>query len=69
MPTFDINMEALFIQLYNTSSSRTLILLFTNSSDGEEMRNFPLTEKFPSGTLMKKLASLRRVCKIRRQNS
>jgi len=40
MPTFDIDMEALFIQLYNTSSPLTSLLLFTNSSD-ERRRGIP----------------------------
>jgi hypothetical protein len=56
MPTLEIDMEVISIQLYKTSSSPTSILLFKNSSDGEEKRNIPLTEELPSRTLMKKVA-------------
>jgi hypothetical protein len=46
----DINIEALFIQLYNTFSFRTSIELFTNSLDGEEKTNLPLPKELPSRT-------------------
>jgi hypothetical protein len=44
----DIDIKALSIQLYNTSSIRTSIELFTNSSDGEEKMNLPLPEELAS---------------------
>jgi hypothetical protein len=52
----EIDMEALSNQLYKTFSPRTSIPLFTNSSDGDEKRNLPLTKKLPLGTLTKKVA-------------
>jgi hypothetical protein len=63
----DINIEALFVQLYNTSSLRTSIELFTNSLDGEEKMSLPLLEELPSRTLTKRVAWLRRICKFTRQ--
>ncbi len=51
LPTLDIDIKALFVQLYNTFSLRASIELFTNSSDGEEKTNLPLLEELPSGTL------------------
>jgi hypothetical protein len=65
LPTLDIDIKALFIQLYNTSSFQTLIKLFTNSSDGEEKTNLPLPKELPSGTLTRRIAWLKRVCKIK----
>ncbi len=56
MPTLEIGMDVLFIQLYNTSSPWTSILLFTNSSSGKEKRNLQLIEEFPLGTLTKRVA-------------
>jgi hypothetical protein len=47
------------------SSFQTSIKLFTNSLDGEEKTNLPLAEEFPSGTVTKRVAWLRRVCKIK----
>jgi len=69
MPTLDIEIEALSVQLYNTSSLETLIKLFTNSLDGEEKTNLPLFEEFPLGTLTKIVVWLKRIYKIRRQIS
>jgi hypothetical protein len=65
LPALDIDIEALSIQLYNMSSFRTSIELFTNSSDCEEKMNLPLFEELTSGTLAKRVAWLRRVYKIR----
>jgi len=65
LPALDIDIEALSIQLYNMSSFRTSIELFTNSSDGEEKMNLPLLEELASGTLAKRVAWLRRVYKIK----
>jgi hypothetical protein len=42
----DIDIEALSIQLYNTSSFQTSIELFTNSLNGEEKTNFPMPKEF-----------------------
>jgi hypothetical protein len=61
----DINIKASSIQLSNTSSFRISIKLFTNSSNGEEKMNLPLPEKLPLGTLIRKVAWLMRVCKIK----
>jgi hypothetical protein len=61
----DIDIEALSIQLYNTSSFRTLIKLFTNSLDDEEKMNFPILEELTSRTLARRVAWLWRVCKIK----
>jgi hypothetical protein len=63
----DINIEALFVQLYNTSSLRTSIELFTNSLDGEEKMSLPLLKELPSRTLIKRIVGLRRICKFKRQ--
>jgi hypothetical protein len=65
LPALDIDIEALSIQLYNMSSFRTSIELFTNSSDGEEKMNLPLLKELASGTLAKRVAWLRRVYKIK----
>jgi hypothetical protein len=64
MPTLDINMEALSIQLYNTFSPQTSIPLFINSLDGEEKTNFLLIKELPSRIMMRKIAWLKRVCKV-----
>jgi hypothetical protein len=63
--TLDIDIEALFVQLYNTFSVQTSIELFTNSLNGEEKRNFPLPKELPSRTLTRRVAQLKRVYKIR----
>jgi hypothetical protein len=42
MLTLDIDIEALLVQLYNTSSFWTSIDLFTNPLNGEENINLPL---------------------------
>jgi hypothetical protein len=65
LPTLDIDIEALSVQLYNTSSFQTLIKLFTNSLDGEEKTNLPLPEEFPLRTLARKVARLKRIYKIK----
>jgi hypothetical protein len=65
LPTLDIDIEALSIQLYNTSSFQTSIELFTNSSYGEEKTNLILPEELPSRTLTKKVTHLRKVYKIK----
>jgi hypothetical protein len=54
-PALDKDIEALSIQLYNTSSLQTSIALFTNSSNGEEKMNLPLTKELPSMNLIKKV--------------
>ncbi len=54
LPTLDIDIEALSIQLYNTSSFQTSIELFTNSSYGEEKTNLTLPEELPSRIFNKK---------------
>jgi hypothetical protein len=61
----DINIEALFIQLYNMSSFQTLIELFKNSLDGEEKTNLPLPKELPLGTLTRKVAQLKKIYKIK----
>jgi hypothetical protein len=53
----------------NTSSLRTLIKLFTNSSNGEEKMNFPLPKELVSRTLIRKVARPKRVYTIKRQIS
>jgi hypothetical protein len=63
----DINIEALFVQLYNTSSFQTSIELFTNSLDGEEKKNLPMLKELPSGTLTIRVTWPRKVCKMKRQ--
>jgi hypothetical protein len=65
LPTLDIDIEALFVQLYNMSSFQTLIKLFTNSSDGEEKMNLPLSEELPLGTLVRKVTRFKRIYKIK----
>ncbi len=60
----DVNRKALSIQLYNTSSFRTSIELFTNSLDGEEKTNFPMPKELTSRTSARRVAWLRKVCKI-----
>jgi len=69
MPALDIKIKALSIQLYNTSSLETLIKLFTNSLDGEEKTNLPLSEEFPLGTLTRRVVWLKRIYKIKKQIS
>jgi len=61
----DINIEALSVKLYTTFSVQTSIKLFTNSSNGEEKRNFPLPKELPSRTLTRRITQLKRVYKIR----
>jgi len=61
----DMDIKTLSVQLYNTSSFRTSIELFTNSSDGEKKTNLPMLEEFASGTLTRKVAWVRKVCKIK----
>ncbi len=61
----DIDIEALSVQLYNTSSFQTSIDLLTNSSDGGEKTNFPLSKELPSGTLTRRIVWLKRVYKIK----
>jgi hypothetical protein len=56
LPALDKYLKALSIQLYNTSSLRTSIALFINSSNEKEKSNLPLTKKLPSGTLTKRVA-------------
>ncbi len=56
----DIYIDALSIQLYNTSSFWTLIELFTNSLDGEEKTNLPMPKELASGTLARIVAQLKR---------
>jgi hypothetical protein len=65
LPALDKDIEALSIQLYNMFSFRTSIKLFTNSSDGEENMNLPMLEELASKTLVRKVAQLKRVCKIK----
>ncbi len=60
----DVNRKALSIQLYNTSSFQTSIELFTNSLDGEEKTNFPMPKELTSRTSARRVARLRKVCKI-----
>jgi hypothetical protein len=52
----DIDIDALFVQLYNMSSFRTSIELFTNSSNGEKKTNLPMPEELTSGTLARRVA-------------
>jgi hypothetical protein len=54
-PALDKDIKALSIQLYNTSSLLTSIALFTNSLNGEEKMNFPLTKELPLRNLMEKV--------------
>jgi hypothetical protein len=65
LSTLDINIEALSVKLYTTFSVQTSIKLFTNSSNGEEKRNFPLPKELPSRTLTRRITQLKRVYKIR----
>jgi hypothetical protein len=65
LSTLDINIEALSVELYTTFSVQTSIKLFTNSSNGEEKRNFPLPKELPSRTLTRRITQLKRVYKIR----
>jgi hypothetical protein len=46
-------------------SFQTLIELFTNSLDGEENMNFPLHEELPWKALARRVARLKRICKIK----
>jgi hypothetical protein len=52
----DIYIEALSVELYNTSSFQTSIELFTNSLNGEEKTNPPMLKEFTSGTLARRVA-------------
>jgi len=65
----DIDINALFVQLYNTSSFQTSIELFTSSSNGEEKMNLPMHEEFTSRTLVRRIAQLRRVYNIKKHIS
>jgi hypothetical protein len=47
------------------SSFRTSRKLFTNSLDGDEKTNLPLLKEFPSRTITKKVAGLKRGYKIK----
>jgi len=67
LPTLDINIEALSIQLFNTSSFQTLIKLFINTLDGEEKKNLPVFKELPSRTLTRRVAWSRKVKKMKRQ--
>jgi hypothetical protein len=58
-------MEALFVQLYNMSSLQTSIIFFTNLSDGEEKTNLLMLKELTLRTLVKKIAWLRMVYKIK----
>jgi hypothetical protein len=46
-------------------SFQTSLELFTNSLDGEEKMNFPISEELTSRILARRVAQLRRVCKIK----
>ncbi len=61
----DINIEALSIQLHDTSSFQTSIEFFINSSDDEEKTNLPMLEELALGTLTKRITELRKVYKIK----
>jgi hypothetical protein len=63
----DINIEALSVQLYNTSSFRISIELFTNSLDGEEKNNLQVLKELPSRTLTRRITWSRKVYKMKRQ--
>jgi malonyl CoA-acyl carrier protein transacylase len=67
LPTLDINIEALSIQLFNTSSFQTLIKLFINTLDGEEKKNLLVFKELPSRTLTRRVAWSRKVEKMKRQ--
>jgi hypothetical protein len=60
----DTNIEALSVQLYNMSSFPTSIKLFTKSLNVEKKTNLA---KLPLGTLTKRVAWLKKVCKIKKQ--
>jgi hypothetical protein len=61
----DIDIDALSIQLYNTSSSQTSIELFKNSSNGEEKTNLLMPKELASKTLAKIAARSRKVYNIK----
>jgi hypothetical protein len=65
MPALDIDIKAPYIQLYITSSFRTLIELFTNSMDGGEKTNMPMPKEFALGTLARIITRLNKVYKIK----
>jgi hypothetical protein len=65
LPTLDIDIDALYVQLYNTSSSQTSIELFKISSNGEEKTNLLMLEELASKTLTKKATRLRKVYNIK----
>jgi len=65
LPTLDINIKALSVQLYNMSLFKTLIEFFRNSLNGEEKINFLMPKELTLGTLAKRVAHLKRVCKIK----
>jgi hypothetical protein len=69
MSTLDIEIKAISVQLYNTSSLQTSIKLFTNLLDGEDKTNLPLLEELPLDTLTRRVPRSRRIYKIKRQNS
>jgi hypothetical protein len=52
----DIDIDAIFVQLYNMSSVQTSIELFTNSSNGEKKTNLPMPKKLTSRTLARRVA-------------
>jgi hypothetical protein len=56
LPALDINIDAIFVHLYNMSSFQTSIELFTNSLDGEKKMNLSMPEELASGTLARKVA-------------
>jgi hypothetical protein len=61
----DIDIDALSIQLYNTSSSQTSIELVKNSSNGEEKTNLLMPKELASKTLAKRAAQSRKVFNIK----
>jgi hypothetical protein len=65
LPALDIDIDALFVQLYNISSFQTSIELFINSLDGEKRTNLLMPQELASRTLARRVAQLRRVYNIK----
>jgi hypothetical protein len=65
LPALDIDIDALFVQLYNISSFRTSIEFFINSLDGEKRTNLLMPQELASRTLARRVAQLRRVYNIK----
>jgi hypothetical protein len=60
----DIDVNALSVQLYSTSSFQTSIELFKNSSNGEEKTNLLMFEELASRTLARRVTWLKKVYNI-----